>query len=262
MPRPTVHFSSFILLSAGLLASQGGTSQSPQTAPQHAPTAAAEANRASLVLELDRAILVLKRGLREHWPTSDQYLAAFENTPSTDSTGRPLTQAKEQVKCAINADLPTYAIWNEAGHEGPSIEIAAQHTIVEFTKRRNELEQEKTAQLVEFRPPPSALQTPEKGSVPQRVAVSAGVAVSMLKTKIDPVYPAEAIKNHLSGAVVLHATISTKGYVESLRVISGPAALQQAALDAVRQWIYRPYLLNDTPVEVETTINVVVPPSP
>ena len=85
--------------------------------------------------------------------------------------------------------------------------------------------------------------------------------MSILKTKIDPVYPAEAIKNHVSGTVVLHATISTKGNVESLRVISGPASLQQAALDTVRQWTYRPYLLNNMPVEVETTINVVFAPS-
>jgi protein TonB len=49
--------------------------------------------------------------------------------------------------------------------------------------------------------------------------------------------------------------------VESLRVISGPASLQLAALDAVRQWSYRPYLLNDMPIEVETTVNVVFVPS-
>ena len=83
----------------------------------------------------------------------------------------------------------------------------------------------------------------------------------MIKTRIDPAYPAEAIKNHVSGTVVLLATIGTNGGVEALRVISGPASLQQAALDAVRQWTYRPYLLNNTPVEVETTINVIFAPS-
>jgi TonB family protein len=261
MPRPNVRLSTFIVLSAGLIASQAGTSQSPKTAPQHSPTAAVEADRATLVLELDRAILVLKRGLKEHWPTSDQYLTAFEETSGTDSTGRPLTNVKEHVKCAIEANLPTYEIWDERGHEGPSIEIAAQHTIVEFTKRRNEGEQAKTAQQIEFRLPPCVPQAPEKGSAPQRVAVSAGVAMSTLKTKINPVYPAEALKNHVSGTVVLDAIISIKGGVKSLRAIGGPVSLQQAALDAVRQWIYRPYLLNNKPVEVETTINVVFPAS-
>jgi protein TonB len=57
--------------------------------------------------------------------------------------------------------------------------------------------------------------------------------------------------------VVLQATISKEGRVANLRVVSGPAMLQQAALDAVKDWRYKPYLLDDVPVEVETTINVV-----
>jgi protein TonB len=54
----------------------------------------------------------------------------------------------------------------------------------------------------------------------------------------------------------LQATISREGTIENLRVVSGPPILQQAAIDAVKQWRYRPYLLNGEPVEVETTINV------
>jgi len=57
--------------------------------------------------------------------------------------------------------------------------------------------------------------------------------------------------------VVLQATISKSGGIENLRVVSGPPMLQQAALDAVRAWRYKPYLLNGDPVEVETTVNVV-----
>jgi len=57
--------------------------------------------------------------------------------------------------------------------------------------------------------------------------------------------------------VVLQATISKTGTIENLRVISGPAMLQQSAMDAVKSWRYRPYLLNNDPVEVETTVNVV-----
>jgi len=103
----------------------------------------------------------------------------------------------------------------------------------------------------ELQPPSSAVR------VPLKIAISAGVAAGMLKTKVVPVYPADALEAHISGTVVLHGTIGTEGGVEALRVISGPASLQQAALDAVRQWTYRPYLLNNMPVEVETTINVV-----
>jgi protein TonB len=57
--------------------------------------------------------------------------------------------------------------------------------------------------------------------------------------------------------VVLQAVISKTGTIENLRVVSGPPLLQQAALDAVKQWRYRPYLLNGEPIEVETTVNVV-----
>jgi protein TonB len=55
----------------------------------------------------------------------------------------------------------------------------------------------------------------------------------------------------------LQATISKSGSIQNLRVISGPPMLQQSALDAVRSWRYKPYLLNGDPVEVETTVNVV-----
>jgi protein TonB len=57
--------------------------------------------------------------------------------------------------------------------------------------------------------------------------------------------------------VILQAMISKAGTIEGLKVVSGPAMLQQAALDAVKTWRYRPYLLNNEPVEVETTINVI-----
>jgi protein TonB len=56
---------------------------------------------------------------------------------------------------------------------------------------------------------------------------------------------------------VLQATISKTGTIEGLHVVSGPAMLTSAAMDAVRSWRYRPYLLNGDPVEVETTVNVI-----
>ncbi|MGA2219181.1 MAG: energy transducer TonB, partial [Terracidiphilus sp.] len=61
----------------------------------------------------------------------------------------------------------------------------------------------------------------------------------------------------VQGTVVLEAIISKQGTIESLRVVSGPPMLQQAARDAVSAWRYRPYLLNGEPVAVETTVNVV-----
>jgi len=87
--------------------------------------------------------------------------------------------------------------------------------------------------------------------------ISSGVAESTVIYKVVPIYPAIAKVAGVSGTVVLAATISKAGTIENLRVVSGPAMLQQAALDAVERWRYRPYLLNGEAVAVETTVNVV-----
>jgi TonB family protein len=88
------------------------------------------------------------------------------------------------------------------------------------------------------------------------VAVSAKVMESQLLTKVAPTYPVEAKKERIQGKVVLNAVIGKSGSVENLGVGSGPKELQQSALDAVRQWTYKPFLLNGDPVEVKTTITV------
>jgi periplasmic protein TonB len=86
--------------------------------------------------------------------------------------------------------------------------------------------------------------------------ISSGVAVGMLIRKVVPDYPVIGRNMRVEGTVVLQAMISKSGTIENLRVVSGPALLQRAAMDAVKQWQYRPYLLNGEPVEVETTVNV------
>jgi protein TonB len=92
---------------------------------------------------------------------------------------------------------------------------------------------------------------------PKIVNVSAGVAVGLLLQKTSPIYPPIAKTARVSGTVVLGATISKTGSIEGLHVISGPEMLRQAAEDAVRSWRYRPYMLNNEPVAVETTVSVI-----
>ena len=96
-----------------------------------------------------------------------------------------------------------------------------------------------------------------KVASPTRVTVSAGVAVGLLMQKTAPKYPPIAKSARVSGTVVIQATISKAGLVENPRVVSGPTMLRQAAVDAVKTWRFRPYLLDGQPVEVETTVNVV-----
>jgi protein TonB len=89
------------------------------------------------------------------------------------------------------------------------------------------------------------------------VHVTSELASGLLIRKVIPHYPELARTMHAEGTVSLTATIAKDGTIANLRVVSGPPVLQQAALDAVSQWRYRPYLLNGQPVDVETTVNVI-----
>lgn len=90
----------------------------------------------------------------------------------------------------------------------------------------------------------------------KRVRVSQGVTQGMVLRKVEPVYPKIALSAHVTGAVLLNAIIGKDGSIAELHVISGHPMLVQAAIDAVKQWQYRPFLLNGEPVEVETNITV------
>jgi len=89
------------------------------------------------------------------------------------------------------------------------------------------------------------------------VKVSEGVLQAQLVSRIEPRYPRLALETRQSGTVVLHAIISRDGHITALEVVSGSPFFVQAALDAVRQWRYRPTMLNGEPVEVDTTITVI-----
>lgn len=103
--------------------------------------------------------------------------------------------------------------------------------------------------------PPTPRIRPARPSGPVRV--SEGVASGQLLVPIRPQYPAIARAAGVQGTVVVAAVISLQGRIESLRILSGPPLLVDAAVSAIRQARYRPWTLNGEPVEVETTIRVV-----
>lgn len=90
----------------------------------------------------------------------------------------------------------------------------------------------------------------------KRVRISQGVTQGMVITKIEPIYPKLALNARVTGVVLVKAIISRDGTVTELQVVSGHPILVPAAIAAVKQWRYRPYLLNGEPVEVETYITV------
>ncbi|MGH9545898.1 MAG: energy transducer TonB [Terriglobales bacterium] len=93
-------------------------------------------------------------------------------------------------------------------------------------------------------------------ATPQRVRVSQGVTQGLLIRKIQPTYPPLARQARIQGSVLLQAEISKDGSIQNLRLISGHPMLAPSAIEAVKQWKYRPYILNGEPVEVETQITV------
>ncbi len=101
-------------------------------------------------------------------------------------------------------------------------------------------------------PPP-----PPKPAAPSRIRVGGNVEAASLINKVTPIYPPIAKTAHVSGTVVLHAIISKDGSIQELQYVSGPPLLMKSAMDAVKEWRYRPTMLNGDPVEVDTTIDVV-----
>lgn len=95
-----------------------------------------------------------------------------------------------------------------------------------------------------------------KIATPTRVRVSQGVSQGLLIRKVPPTYPPLARQARIQGVVILQAQISKDGTIQNLQLISGHPMLAPAAIEAVRQWKYKPYLLNGEPVEVDTQVQV------
>jgi TonB family protein len=101
----------------------------------------------------------------------------------------------------------------------------------------------------------------EQGSVPrervpQLVRVSSGIMQGLLEHKVNPEYPADAKEKHIEGTVLLNVDIDNEGSVGRVELVSGHPMLAPAAMDAVLEWKYRPFVLNRAPTAVETTVQV------
>jgi TonB family protein len=106
----------------------------------------------------------------------------------------------------------------------------------------------------------TGLMSSAPSSVPKLSAttlkVSQGVSQGLLIKRVQPQYPQAALAMHAQGAVQIEATIGKEGNVTNVKVLSGEAILARAAVEAVRQWRYKPYYLDGTPVEIQTQITI------
>jgi len=91
---------------------------------------------------------------------------------------------------------------------------------------------------------------------PQKIKISQGVSQGLLIKSVDPVYPPLARQMRLQGSVELLANIGKDGSITSVKALNGDSVLSHAAIDAVKQWKYKPYYLDDQPVEIQTQITV------
>jgi protein TonB len=93
-------------------------------------------------------------------------------------------------------------------------------------------------------------------TLPRTVKVSQGVSQGLLLKRVQPVYPQQALQMRIQGAVELEASISQDGSITGIKVLNGQPVLAHAAVNAVRQWKYQPYVLNGEPVAIQTQITV------
>lgn len=91
---------------------------------------------------------------------------------------------------------------------------------------------------------------------PMRVTISGKIMAQKVKTKVAPIYPAEAKRKGIQGTVRLHVVITTTGTVTQVRAVTGDASLVHSATAAVKQWVYEPTLVNGQTVEVDTVVEV------
>jgi TonB family protein len=113
------------------------------------------------------------------------------------------------------------------------------------------------SKLSTYEPQPGEFEPTAEMHATGTAAIAGGVMAGAILHKAQPVYPEYARANHITGSVVMRAVIGTDGHIHALRPVSAPDPdLAVAAIAAVRQWTYRPYLLNGEPTEVDTTITV------
>jgi TonB family protein len=111
----------------------------------------------------------------------------------------------------------------------------------------------------------TSLNVPQQADAPpapikkKKVVVSPGIGAGLILKMVAPKYPDEAKKARIKGVVLVKTEIGTDGLVVDAQAIDGPELLRAAAVDAVRQWTFRPYTLNGEAIEVETNFSIKIP---
>jgi len=207
-------------------------------------------------------------------PSSSTTTPARASASSTTSTPKIAASAAHEKPSAGSANSPPIRIASDdAGNSSTDPTVAPKKTdaaplrVKSTTRRKQTATDEAAPQLSSELTSASntdsnltGLMSSSAPALPKApltaIRVSQGVSQGLLIKRVNPVYPHAALAIHAQGAVQIEATVNKEGKVVNPKVLSGDAVLAQAALEAVRQWRYKPYYLDGEPVEIKTQITV------
>jgi periplasmic protein TonB len=214
------------------------TPSTPQRSAQPAPAPASSTSAADLTSEATSALAPKTTAATP----LDKPSAATGNSPVTRITIDPEQGAKKPNSAPILVKSTAAGAKTKAQSEDSAPQLTS--PIVDATAPDSNL-----SGLMAVSPslPKPSLET---------VKVSQGVSQGLLIKRVQPKYPQAALAVHTEGSVEIDATINKEGSVTNVKVLSGNAVLAHAAVEAVRQWRYKPYYLDGQPVEIETQITV------
>ena len=201
--------------------------------------------------------------------TSSTNMPSRTNSSSSSSSGKTSTLKSATV---LPSEKPSAgntnssAIQGERGAEPVTVAPAPVHVRSSIGASKKQIHSEEVAP-----PPPSTIASASDNRLSSLIAssapnlpkpslatlrVSQGVSQGLLIKRVQPKYPQTALATHTQGAVQIEATINKEGSVINPKVVHGDPVLARAALDAVRQWRYKPYYLDGEPVEIQTEISI------
>jgi TonB family protein len=187
--------------------------------------------------------------------------ANFDNKSSDSKTSGNKTSASKSPKSSALTSSPDIESAATAKPAAAPIVVRNSASAAKLSKPAADVP---APSPVEIAPTTSGGSLPnilgDGGNVPkpvlQTLNISQGVSQGLLIRKVQPIYPANALRMHAEGAVELQATIGKSGNIVAVKTLTGDSVLARAAKEAVLQWKYEPYLLNGEPVEIQTQITV------
>ncbi len=184
----------------------------------------------------------------------DITLSTTETHPPAPKKSTSIVASNPAVKTPVDSDAPApMVVKNEVSTPAPATP-AAQDPVQPPAPGSLDVASNGNDQALSGIIGTTATNLPRQA--PQQLKISQGVSQGLLVKTVDPVYPQQARQMRLQGAVELLANIGKDGSITAVKLISGDSILARAAIDAVKQWKYKPYYLDDQPVEIQTQITV------